>query len=167
MSYKDALDYLKSRRPVCQPNEGFVRQLLEYEKILTSFFGWTEKEDTSKNKMHDLQPQSADTNTDKLICDTKQENQFVRPQLEKQTTSDKLMTLLDQQQLQLAQLKQQLDANPSLTEQDPLRQQYQLLLQLQQQTQTQQQTLKQINLTPEQQRKLQQMIQEDIAPMSK
>jgi len=117
--------------------------------------------------MHDLQPQSADTNTDKLICDTKQENQFVRPQLEKQTTSDKLMTLLDQQQLQLAQLKQQLDANPSLTEQDPLRQQYQLLLQLQQQTQTQQQTLKQINLTPEQQRKLQQMIQEDIAPMSK
>jgi len=118
--------------------------------------------------MDDLKPQSAaDTNTDKLICDTEQENQFVKPQLEKQTTSEKLMTLLEQQQLQLAQLKQQLDANPSLTEQYPLRQQYQLLLQLQQQTQTQQQTLKQVNLTPEQQQKLQQMIQEDIAPISK
>lgn len=34
MSLRDAYDYLKTRRPIIRPNNGFFRQLIEYERKL-------------------------------------------------------------------------------------------------------------------------------------
>ena len=35
MSYEDAYNYVKARRPIIRPNRGFRKQLLEYEKELS------------------------------------------------------------------------------------------------------------------------------------
>jgi protein-tyrosine phosphatase len=34
MSLKDAIEYVKERRPIVEPNRGFMRQLIEYERML-------------------------------------------------------------------------------------------------------------------------------------
>jgi len=43
-SYQQSLSFLQSKRPVCNPNDGFVQQLVYYEKELESFFGWNREE---------------------------------------------------------------------------------------------------------------------------
>jgi hypothetical protein len=34
MKYDDCIKKIKAARPCCQPNQGFVNQLMEYEKKL-------------------------------------------------------------------------------------------------------------------------------------
>jgi len=34
MTYNEALDYVRSKRGIVNPNPGFKRQLMEYEKLL-------------------------------------------------------------------------------------------------------------------------------------
>uniref|UniRef100_A0A6B2L245 protein-tyrosine-phosphatase n=1 Tax=Arcella intermedia TaxID=1963864 RepID=A0A6B2L245_9EUKA len=182
----EALSFIQSRRPVCQPHEAYLQQLKDYETTLSSFFSWApEKDDKNTTLSDDHSSNEADKPDTRTRSGSSsiwrsrkptknQPPKFFRrdettkteaptsPRPDEDPSSPQaLLQQLDLQQKQLSQLQSQLDQqrkqNPP---NDQIQQQFQLLNQLQFQLHQQQFQLQELLKKQEQEEHLE--VEEEV-----